>query len=350
MIPKKNKIQKLIQALTSDGTEIDFSDFDKQVSKLKTSLKEKIQVQTLDDVNSEFDKFKSKISASVSSFTESVDKIRESIDERFNSLTQEIEAKTEELQGLTQAKDAESKNRENNLKQQLSDLTEQLSSLEEVRKSDISKYTGDFETFKKNYDEFETRMDEFFIYVAGRLDVLETPEEKTDFLPIIEDEINKLRLEIYSKLSGLGGGSMNRQIYIGGADPLSKYTDINLKAGAGTTITYSSNDTTKRTDVTVTATGTGSGIVRAVNSTAVSSVIGDTAGTDFVTICTQGVQVTLPTAVSNTNLYTIKNVSTSSILIGTTGGQTIDGSANLILATQYTSVDLISDSANWDIT
>lgn len=152
-----------------------------------------------------------------------------------------------------------------------------------------------------------------------------------------------------------GGGNMNRNIAIG-SNPsvLSRYTDVNLKAGSNVTITYTNNDQTKYVDVTIAATGGGgssvAGITRSVNNIATSQTAGSTAGTDYVYIASVGVALTLPTAAANTNLYTVKNTSTSSILVATTGGETIDAQANAILATQYTSIDLISDGTNWDIT
>jgi hypothetical protein len=58
----------------------------------------------------------------------------------------------------------------------------------------------------------------------------------------------------------------------------------------------------------------------------------------------------LPTAAGNTNLYTIKNIGTSSVIIIPDGAETIDTQANIIMPVQFTSVDLISDSSNWNIT
>lgn len=149
-----------------------------------------------------------------------------------------------------------------------------------------------------------------------------------------------------------GGGNMNRNIVIGGnSSVLSRYTDINLKAGPNVTLSYQNNDTTKRVDITIAATGGGGGgTVRSVNSISTSQTAGAASGTDYVYICTAGVQLTLPDATANTNLYTVKNTSSSSVLVSTTSAQTIDTQSNVILPLQYTSIDLISDSSNWDIT
>lgn len=162
-------------------------------------------------------------------------------------------------------------------------------------------------------------------------------------------DLNLIRREV-SRYAGHGGGNANRNIAVGGnGSVLSMFTDINLKAGSNVTLAYSNNANTKYLDLTISATGDG-GIVRSVNSISTSQTAGAIAGTDYVYVATVGVAVTLPTAVGNANLYTIKNVVASSVLVATTGGQTIDTSPNLVLATQFTAVELISDGANWNIT
>jgi hypothetical protein len=55
----------------------------------------------------------------------------------------------------------------------------------------------------------------------------------------------------------------------------------------------------------------------------------------------------MPTAVSNTNRYTVKQSSTGTLTILTTSSQTIDGVTGFALNRQYQAVDLISNNANW---
>jgi hypothetical protein len=60
--------------------------------------------------------------------------------------------------------------------------------------------------------------------------------------------------------------------------------------------------------------------------------------------------VTLPTAVGRSGQsYHIKNLTTNSTTVNTTGGQTIDGAASISIVGQYTSVMLVSDGSNWFI-
>lgn len=168
----------------------------------------------------------------------------------------------------------------------------------------------------------------------------------------LKEVVDEIRPDILKLIPQ--GGNMNRNIAVGGnTSVLSRYTDINIKAGSNVTLTYANNNNTKYLDLTIASSGGGGSVIgttRSINTIATSQTAGATSGTDYVYICSAGVQLTLPDAVANTNLYTVKNTSTSSVLVSTTAAETIDTSTNLILATQFTSVDLISDGANWEIT
>lgn len=146
---------------------------------------------------------------------------------------------------------------------------------------------------------------------------------------------------------------MNRQMLIGGVDPLNRYTDVNYIAGSNVTITYQNNDTAKRVDITFSASGGGGGggIVRSVNSVTTTTTAGNFSGTDYVYLASGTISINLPTSVGNSNLYTIKNIGAGTVTITPSGAETIDGNANLVMPVQFTSVDLISNnSGNWDIT
>ena len=71
--------------------------------------------------------------------------------------------------------------------------------------------------------------------------------------------------------------------------------------------------------------------------------------TDYVYLASNTINITLPTAVDNQNLYTIKNVGTGTVTINTTSSQTIDGSLTAPIRVQYLSLTLVSNGANWNI-
>jgi len=88
-------------------------------------------------------------------------------------------------------------------------------------------------------------------------------------------------------------------------------------------------------------------ITRSITSASVNTTAGGTASTDYVYFVTGTTTITLPTAVGNTNRYTIKSVS-GITTVACFGAQTIDGSATIGIAVED-SVDLISNNTEWKV-
>jgi hypothetical protein len=100
------------------------------------------------------------------------------------------------------------------------------------------------------------------------------------------------------------------------------------------------------------ATPSGSGgISRLISTITTSTSAGSTANIDYVyNGNTSGnINLTLPTAVSNTNRYTVKNSNIGILTVLTTSSQTIDGITGYALSKQYQAIDLLSDNSNWFI-
>lgn len=72
---------------------------------------------------------------------------------------------------------------------------------------------------------------------------------------------------------------------------------------------------------------------------------------DCVINCTANTfTVTLPTAVGvEGQYYVIKNSGTGIVTIDGNASETIDGRLNFVLATQYESITVVSNGANWVI-
>lgn len=178
-------------------------------------------------------------------------------------------------------------------------------------------------------------------------------EDGTDGKSVALDDVVTEILPDVLKRFPQGGGALSRQIFINSVDPLTRYTDMNLKAGSNVTITYQNNDVTKKVDVTISATGGGggAGITRSVNSIATDTLAGNATTIDYVYLAAGTLNLTLPSTVGNSNLYTVKNIGAGTVTITPQAGELIDGQSNLQLPVQFTSVDLISNnSGNWDIT
>ena len=85
--------------------------------------------------------------------------------------------------------------------------------------------------------------------------------------------------------------------------------------------------------------------VKSSNYTAASTqsecILGNAAG--------GAITITLPTAASNPNVYTVKKIdaSVNTVTVATTASQTIDGGATALLRVRYASVNLVSDGSNW---
>lgn len=77
----------------------------------------------------------------------------------------------------------------------------------------------------------------------------------------------------------------------------------------------------------------------------------DITASDRYIFANGAITVTLPTAVGiGGRQYTIKRINAvGTVVIATTGGQTIDGNASLSITTQHTSIDVVSDNSDWRI-
>lgn len=88
------------------------------------------------------------------------------------------------------------------------------------------------------------------------------------------------------------------------------------------------------------------GIVRTITTSSGAFTAGSSAGTDYVYFIAGAHAVALPTAVSNTNRYTFKNIHSANITITPDGAETIEGGATLSLAPSA-SIDIVSNNSVW---
>lgn len=346
---KETTLKKLLSILTPDGTEVDFSEFDGAVEKLKEGLKDKVQAKTLDDVNGALERFKSKID--LTPLQESLWAIEGNVDSKIKSLKEALDGE------LAKFNEASSKEKNSSFEQissvvsSIGDLKDQLSGLESVKNREIR----DIQSRLDQLPGFTERVETTFQQIQKEIGTYKPDGSKAD-KKVVEDLIEaleKLRRELTNRINNIprGGGNANRNIAIGGnGSVLSMYTDINFKAGNNVTITYQNNTTTKYLDVTIAATGgSGSvgGVVRSIQTISTSQTAGNNPGTDYVYLCSQGVNLALPAAAGNTNLYTVKNISNSSVLVS---GTIDNDAAGVIMPVKYTSIDVISNNTDWDIT
>ena len=96
-------------------------------------------------------------------------------------------------------------------------------------------------------------------------------------------------------------------------------------------------------------TPSGGGISRSITTITGSTTGLAAASTDYVYVgnTSGNINLTMPTAVSNTNRYTVKQNNIGVLTLLTTSSQTIDGVTAYSLNRQYQAVDLLSDNSNW---
>lgn len=110
----------------------------------------------------------------------------------------------------------------------------------------------------------------------------------------------------------------------------------------GTNLSFSGNV------LNATSSGGGAGgITRSVSNVLVNATAGAVALTDYVFFITGTVTLTLPTAIANTNMYTIKCIS-GIATVACNGVEKIDGASTIQIAVED-SVDLISNNTEWKV-
>lgn len=348
---RRTLIQKLLNRLdgTNERTRQAISDFEGGVKSLRDKLQQEIEASTLEEVNLKINKLRKSID--LNPLMEGLGNLESNFKESVLSIFQDIENKTAELRALSTQGNTETSKRAESLAEEISTLNQTLNSFLLSNRTELNTVNNDLTKLFEQTKTFATK-DE--VKVLG--------EEHSKFSKLTVEDLGKLRvdstksleeakIELINRINNRGGGNANRNIAIAGNySVLSKYTDINLKPGNNVTFTVVRNETTKYTELTIAATGgSGSvgGVTRNIETISTSQTAGDTAGTDYVYLCSAGLNLTLPTATGNTNMYTIKNISNSSVLVS---GTIDDDAGGVIMPVKYTSIDVISNDTDWKIT
>lgn len=347
----RTKLQKLLNKLdgTNERTAQAISEFEGGVKNLREKLQQEISASTLEEVNLKINRLRKSID--LQPILDGVKTLEDNFRESILSILTDIEAKNTEYKTLIQNTGNNLDSKSSQIEDELNTLRDSLNKIVNDNVAELNTINNQIISLSKNSQGFASKTE-----VTGGLketkDLIDKiNKSSTEDLKNLKNNVETIRNDLLFRLSQKGGGNMNRQILVGGnPSTLGKYTDVNLKAGNNVTITYSDNNTTKRTDITISATGgSGSvgGVIRNIQTINTSQAMASVAGTDYVYLCSGGIKLDLPSASGNTNLYTVKNVSNSSILIGGTIDDDVNG---IIMPIKYTSVDLISNDTDWDIT
>ena len=168
-------------------------------------------------------------------------------------------------------------------------------------------------------------------------------------------EIGALNVDCFANMNVKGGNDLRFYMpggggftYIGFKAPLTPPNNIiwTLPSADG-----SSNQvlTTNGSGTLSWTTPSGGGISRSITTITGSTTGLAAASMDYVYVgnTSGNINLTMPTAVSNTNRYTVKQNNIGVLTLLTTSSQTIDGVTAYSLNRQYQAVDLLSDNSNW---
>lgn len=187
------------------------------------------------------------------------------------------------------------------------------------------------------------------------------PEVRTETIrEVITKELDTKKLDELQRevdyLAKLGGGSMNRQMLIDGANPLTKYTDINYVSGNNITITAASDDSKRRTNITIAGVlGQAALNLKQNRALAISTktttytitladdtILADATSGSFV--------INLPTASSASGLiFVIKKIDSTgnTVTIDASGAELIDGQTTQTLDAALEAIRIQSDGTAW---
>lgn len=392
MAKNKEKLKKLLAGLTDFDDNISgiFTSLDQEMSRVTARLKETITAKTLEEVTAEFKSLQKAFKPLTFAFEE----LKKKLAERDQELRNDLKQKLEEYNQVLSQGQAATKSQVSAVASEIAKIHEQLTELSnrKVKIPDFGKQIADAESkLTEMITTMQTNMVE-----TDKTETSELEKKLKDF----EEALKKLRIDFLTRRE-TGGGNANRQITVNSSTSvLGKYNDINFQASSSIGWRVTTDDTNKWVSISasiLTATGGGSGsndfltvkevdgaptvgsvltirvsngtltddgggqvtidtsggvtgITRTVSVITANTTGGTTANTDYVYHASAtGITFTLPTAISNTNLYTVKNFTGSSVLVAVSAGQTIDQSATALMASMNESLSFISNGSVWGV-
>lgn len=333
-----------------------------EISSLRENLKSSPTIKAYESSLNKFSEFKQSAGAETKAIKELIAKAGKDTDDKMSQLTSDFEDKLIEL--MTELKASEINNDETGtakVEGVLGKFTEYQTAFAKEKQDLLTKdalIQSAVDGLRQDFERLSKRLEASKeAELEKRDDTLQDHITETQlYAESIARELEELRKSFNTRIvniQGHGGGNANRNIQLGGSSLLTRYTDINFIAGSNMGIAAAIDDVNKRTNLTFYSTGGGvsstSGITRATSVITSDTTGGSTAAKDYVYLAATGLRFTLPTAVANNNLYTVKNASNSSVLVNTTGGETIDGSTSALMPEAYESLDFISDNINWNV-
>ena len=353
---KISVLQRINSALTPDETSVDFSELDKKIAEVKQGLKEKITVKTLDDVTVQLDKFKKKID--FEPLIQSIQKIENDVTNKISHFSETVNQRVALLEEQI-AKDEIGDTVESNRQETNFEINSLRGTLTHIRSEQASALSETKNAIGKLQNYFNGKVSQILsdlrsLGVKDETDIKKVQES----IQTLESTLEIVRKDLLTRINNLPhGGNAQRQINVNSSVMSLKYTDINFKNGGGIVWSASNDETYNRVNITASIISAGSGggggsvtgITRTTSIITASTTAPATAGVDYVFFAAAGLNLTLPTAINNLDQYTVKNTGNSSVVVTTSSGETIDGSASALLPIQNQSLDFISNGSVWAV-
>lgn len=327
----KDKLKKILSGISSldSGIGEAFKSVEKEMKKVADKLKEEAEQKATDQ-------YKKSIYGLRVELKEEIEKSLQFILDTLQPLKSELKALTSLKTTLVEFETANSENIKN-LKEDIREISE--------RKYRIPDFNSQIQKIELELKSVITALKE-----KGEKQLEEQSSEFKEKINKLDKDIQELRGGMLNALSR--GGSVNRQINVNSSVMSIRYTDINFQQFGNIGWTAVNDDDLKRVNIRASLLaggGGGGGITRTVSVLSVSSTLAAIATTDYVLFPNVGIRLTLPTAISNTNLYTVKNMATSSVLVAASTGEDIDGSTTVLMPTQYEALNFNSNGSVWGV-
>ena len=378
---RKNKLKKILEALQPFDAPIEdtFASLDKEIASVSARLKETITAKTLEDVNTQFKKLRKLFEPLVGAFDELKGRLKERDQKLLDFWNDRLKEVNKSFEGLSSMTSEE-------IKDKGEEITQIKALIREIQGRKQTDYTPLIEKTESSLRSLIEKLNKS-IEKGG--------EESTKSIRTLEGELKTLStslLQVREMANNRLGGASHLQINVNSSVMSTRYTDINLVSNTAILWSASDDTTYKRVNltaslisggaggsslevkeadgapdvnnvttivvsngtltddgggqVTISTGGGGSGITRISSTISVSSTFAAASQTDYVAFANVGIALTLPVA-SSGNLYTVKNMSGSSVLVIATEG--IDEGASALIPNNYESLSFISNSSIWAV-
>lgn len=264
---KKTKLKKIFGKINTfeDDTRDTFLSFDKEVANFSVALKEAVSVKTLDQASRSFRELQTRFK----NLDGAIENLKASLTEREEKMSTYLEERVGEIINLLSSSKHSVDEKLTMFASELSVIQLELETLNNFRSVEPVLR----QEIKDTGDKLEEKLRDFIAKIKSEVDKVEKVDlteikDELKKVATLEKDLEKLRTDLISRMGQ--GGNANRQIKVGGTDVLTRYTDINLVAGTNVTLTAATDDTNKRTNITIASSGGG-----AFTEIAISGTIND---------------------------------------------------------------------------